>query len=195
MNLYVKVYSIEELRDYIEKSITYFSDSQNLYYFQYYKKIRRKRTVRTIKNENELVWEKLKDYCTEINKPFYKIDVVVAKKQICKALEDIFFDKDKEIAKKRIEELQKYLIFVNKFIEIKENKRLECSKSPYSMSFYLHKNGEIIDWDFKPEGSYRLADHWNFFSHDKFHCISDEIKNKELAIGIYCDGKYKKVEI
>lgn len=41
------------------------------------------------------------------------------------------------------------------------------SKSPYSDSFY---NAKEISWTSKPEGSLRLADHWNFESRGETHC-------------------------
>lgn len=43
----------------------------------------------------------------------------------------------------------------------------EIHKSPYSFSFY---NSNDIDWNHKPEGSLRLANHWNFKSRNKRHC-------------------------
>ena len=44
------------------------------------------------------------------------------------------------------------------------------SKSPYSDSFY---NSDDIDWDYKPDKSLRISDHWNFISRDKKHCKLD----------------------
>ena len=46
----------------------------------------------------------------------------------------------------------------------------EIHKSPYSNSFYDSKD---IDWDFKPENSLRLSDHWNFYSCGEKHCCLD----------------------
>lgn len=83
----------------------------------------------------------------------------------------------------------KELELLEKFSSIQEKESLEVSKSPYSTSFYLHKHGEVIDWGGKPEGSYRLSNHWNFNG----HCESDEIREREIAIGRYELGKYRKV--
>lgn len=66
----------------------------------------------------------------------------------------------------------------------KENFKV-VSESPYSTSIY---NSNDIDWNYKPEGSYRIADHWNFDGHCKTH---QEVKNNtHLSVGIYRDGKY-----
>lgn len=91
--------------------------------------------------------------------------------------------------KENVERYKKRIEMLNKFIDIQNNESLKVSKSPYSNSFYLHKQGEVIDWCCKPEGSYRLSNHWNFDG----HCKSDEIKKDELAIGRYVDGKYIKI--
>lgn len=40
--------------------------------------------------------------------------------------------------------------------------RMKFHKSPYGDSFYLTKRGEEIGWEHKPEGSYRLSDHWGW---------------------------------
>jgi len=39
-------------------------------------------------------------------------------------------------------------------------------KSPYGHSYYSDKVG----WDYKEDGSLRIADHWNFHTHGKQHC-------------------------
>lgn len=67
----------------------------------------------------------------------------------------------------------------------------DFSKSPYSKSFYSSSD---IDWNFKPEGSYRIADHWNFKSQGEIHCkMEDETKNNELLLCRYENGIYKIV--
>ncbi|HEM3492593.1 TPA: hypothetical protein U1B14_002019 [Streptococcus suis] len=48
---------------------------------------------------------------------------------------------------------------LNAFIWIAKNWTDEWSTSPFSYSFYSSKN---IEWGHKPEGSLRVADHWNF---------------------------------
>ena len=53
---------------------------------------------------------------------------------------------------------------------VAENKTDEWSKSPYSLSFYSSKN---IGWGYKPEGSLRVSDHWNF-GVDGEHCPTAE---------------------
>lgn len=48
-------------------------------------------------------------------------------------------------------------------------------KSPWSYSYYT----EQVDWSNKPDGTYRLADHWNFTTKDgNIHCLTtDSVEN------------------
>lgn len=89
----------------------------------------------------------------------------------------------------KIERYKTEIELLKKFSGIQEKESLEISKSPYSESFYLHRKGEEITWNEKPEGSYRLSNHWNFDG----HCESDDIGDNEIAIGRFCRGKYVKV--
>ncbi|MGB3452973.1 MAG: hypothetical protein WBA59_04005 [Moheibacter sp.] len=43
-------------------------------------------------------------------------------------------------------------------------------------------------WDYTPDGSIRVSDHWNFYSRGKYHCLTD-ICNDRL-IGKWAVGKY-----
>lgn len=66
-----------------------------------------------------------------------------------------------------------------------ENEFKVTSKSPHSKSFY---NSDDIDWGYKPEGSLRISDHWNFRGSCETH---DEVENNtHLSVGKYRDGKY-----
>ncbi|MDR5587075.1 hypothetical protein [Clostridium aquiflavi] len=64
------------------------------------------------------------------------------------------------------------------------------NKSPYSLSYY---NVPGVSWDYKPEGSLRISDHWNFVSHGNKHClladIEEEIQNNWI-LAKYIDGQY-----
>ena len=61
-------------------------------------------------------------------------------------------------------------------------------QSPYSLSIY---NSLDIGWNYKPEGSYRVSNHWNF----KGHCRTmDEVSNLKLSIGVYLGGIYKIIK-
>lgn len=63
------------------------------------------------------------------------------------------------------------------------------NQSPFSNSIY---NSEDIDWNHKPEGSYRIADHWNFNGHCETY---QEVENNtHLSVGIYRNGKYDIIE-
>lgn len=70
----------------------------------------------------------------------------------------------------------------------------EINGSPYSASFYNTKN---IDWGFKPEGSLRLSDHWNFESRGEKHCQLDTTEEYLSGVWIlarYENGIYKEIK-
>lgn len=72
---------------------------------------------------------------------------------------------------------------------------LTVSQSPYSDSWYIMKSGEEISWGEKPEGSYRIADHWNFGS-DNEHCrlaVEEDKVNREMVCE-YRNGFYYEVK-
>lgn len=58
------------------------------------------------------------------------------------------------------------------------------NRSPYSDTFY---NSTDITWGHKPDKSYRVSDHWNFFTHNKWHCeTEDKVKNTtHVSLGQY----------
>lgn len=66
------------------------------------------------------------------------------------------------------------------------------NKSPYSDTFY---NSTDIDWSHKPDKSYRVSDHWNFYTRDKWHCQTlEKVPNvTHISIGQYDakSGLYK----
>ena len=64
------------------------------------------------------------------------------------------------------------------------------NKSPYSLSYYNVPN---VTWDYKPEGSLRISDHWNFISHGEKHCILEGVEDKvenNWMLAKYIDGRY-----
>ena len=64
------------------------------------------------------------------------------------------------------------------------------NKSPYSKTYY---NVPGITWDYKPEGSLRISDHWNFISNGSRHCIlahTEELIENYWMLAKYIDGKY-----
>ena len=67
-------------------------------------------------------------------------------------------------------------------------------KSPYSKSFY---SSEDISWSSKPDGSFRVSDHWNFTTNrsDRVHCKTTEpVKdNTHYSIGQYDESIDKYV--
>jgi hypothetical protein len=68
-------------------------------------------------------------------------------------------------------------------------------KSPYSKSFY---SSDDISWSHKPDGSFRVSDHWNFTTNrsDRVHCKTKEpVKNNaHYSLGKY-DASEDKYEI
>ena len=71
------------------------------------------------------------------------------------------------------------------------NKFDYINKSPYSSTYY---NVPAITWDYKPEGSLRISDHWNFLSHGTKHCPlahTEEVIQNNWILGKYIDGKYE----
>lgn len=171
---------LEVRKNELEKIISKKEKGESEYYTKKLEKVRKCRS--SIKN--------IFRYCPEVE---YMDDVDKenfdsVKNMAIKHLEKFAVDEERyreidlKIAYKELELLEK-------FSSIQEKESLEVSKSPYSTSFYLHKRGEVIDWGGKPEGSYRLSNHWNFNG----HCESDEIGENEIAIGRYELGKYRKV--
>ena len=68
----------------------------------------------------------------------------------------------------------------------------DFSQSPYSLSLYDTRD---IDWGYKPEGSLRFSDHWNFESRGKIHCkMEDETKNENYMLCKYENGVYKIIK-
>ena len=60
--------------------------------------------------------------------------------------------------------------YFDMIVWLMDNINENWSQSPYGESFYSSKN---IDWGYKPEGSLRVSDHWNF-GQDGKHCPTAE---------------------
>jgi len=79
-----------------------------------------------------------------------------------------------------------------------------ASKSPYSNSYYNVLSGQKT-WTNTPEGSLRIADHWNFTSrnHGGLHCPTDRpVANSDRdhgrsvwALGQWENGRYKILKV
>lgn len=65
-------------------------------------------------------------------------------------------------------------------------------KSPYSNTFY---NSTEIGWNYKPDGSFRVSDHWNFETRGNKHCLTESpvTNTTHVSLGKYDrkEGKYK----
>lgn len=171
---------LEERMEAVKKRINDLENGGNTYYEKKLKKV--KACKSSIKN--------ILSFCPEVE---YMDDVELSDFQRVKEAAIVFLQArmadEQKYAVLTLEKYKKELNLLKQFSEIKRKERLEISKSPYSNSFYLHKKGEEIGWYEKPEGSYRLSNHWSFDG----HCESDDIKNSEIAIGKYIDGKYVKI--
>lgn len=80
-----------------------------------------------------------------------------------------------------------YILKENDFKELEvilKDKFKVVKKSPYSLSIY---NSVDIDWKYKPEGSYRVSNHWNFKGHCK---TSNSVSNLKLSVGKYQGDMY-----
>jgi hypothetical protein len=92
-----------------------------------------------------------------------------------------------------IEELRAFGI-PNSIIEKMKEWPIIC-KSPYSKSFY---SSDDISWSHKPDGSFRVSDHWNFTTNrsDRVYCKTNEPakNNTHYSLGKY-DASEDKYEI
>lgn len=80
------------------------------------------------------------------------------------------------------------------FRSLAKREGLVISKSPYSESFYAHKEDESIDWGSKPNGSYRMSDHWNWTdASGELHCKTLDSADYGLCICKYESGYYTKL--
>lgn len=75
--------------------------------------------------------------------------------------------------------------FVNMVIE----NDLNVSQSPYSQSIYAYKGDDDITWNYKPQDSLRISDHWNFDG----HCITRDGIKRCLMICKYDNGIYTRI--
>lgn len=74
------------------------------------------------------------------------------------------------------------------FIFILKNMNENWLKSPYSDSFY---NSKDIDFGYKPEGSLRISDHWNFGDdHKECQIVNCKNYNEGWKCCQYHNGKY-----
>ena len=121
----------------------------------------------------------------------YKIDketeeVIYATSTECENHESEFYKKQEDdwqvVVDKKAEELLEDIKKYNLNI-----------KSPYSASFY----DKEVDWGNKPDGSYRLSDHWNFYTGSKTHCETECGIMHKVALGKYDaeTGKYKIIKV
>lgn len=79
-----------------------------------------------------------------------------------------------------------------RFLNLVLEHDLYVSKSPYLSSFYAYADEtDKIDWGYKPEESYRLADHWNW--NDGTECPTIENIDYGYAIAQFSNGKYHRI--
>lgn len=115
----------------------------------------------------------------------YNLEIFI---EICKSNILHFEIKENQVA----EQYKTLLNLMNRFIDIAKNENLIISKSPYSSSFYAHKEDENISWGVKPLNSYRIADHWNFGDVET-HCKTVDGLNYGLCICKMLNNGYSKI--
>ena len=87
-------------------------------------------------------------------------------------------------------------IFECQKVQIKFERELKkygmINKSPYSNSYY---NSMDIDWNYKPDGSLRISDHWNFITRDcSKHCETECGTLSGWYVGVY-NAETKKYKL
>ena len=80
-----------------------------------------------------------------------------------------YYKEFKERIQGNLENSKRFVEYSEKLIAIANKENLIISKSPYGDSYYAHKVNEKIGWGTKPEGSYRLSNHWNWR-----YCITND---------------------
>lgn len=79
--------------------------------------------------------------------------------------------------------------YFDMIVWLMDNINENWSQSPYGESFYSSKD---IDWGYKPEGSLRVSDHWNF-GQDGEHCPTAEPVDG-WAVCKFENGKYHLIK-
>lgn len=97
-----------------------------------------------------------------------------------------------KVVEQNYKNFTKFKEIIKDFKEIAKKENLIITKSPYSDSFYAHKEEEEISFGFKPNGSYRISDHWNWDKGD--HCPTDTNENFGVALAIFINGKYTQIK-
>ena len=195
---------LSELKNDLETTIERLKKIENGkcgYHINIAKEIKRKRTLKGIKevmSEHSSTFRytflDIEEWWKYLNK-IKNMELKEVKEEIISKFLQPYFEEDKRKANENRKYLETKLEIVNNLISIVKKNDLEVSKSPHSDSYYAFKKGEYIGWEYKPECSYRLSDHWSFTSEGVIHCPSDEIDDNELALGVFKNGKYYKVKI
>lgn len=120
------------------------------------------------------------------------------KNQQTKAYTKEQYEKDVEQIEHKKSEIQRdkeeHALYNETFIKIAQAEGFSISKSPYGESYYAFPKGKKIDWGNKPEGSYRLSDHWDWTDGGTTtHCPTVDGKNYGKAICKVVNGKYELV--
>ena len=106
---------------------------------------------------------------------------------------EFLLKKQNEENKKSIEIANKPILnFINLLDFVEEKENFIWSKSPYSNSYYYHDKDTVIEWSVKPEGSLRIADHWNW--EQGVHCPVKNAGEKtinELQLAIFKNNYYE----
>lgn len=79
------------------------------------------------------------------------------------------------------------------FLQIANDNNYKISESPSSSSMYALPVDEEITWGYKPENSYRLANHWNWGKEDDKHCPTNTNECLGLTIAQFNNGVYAEI--
>lgn len=136
-------------------------------------------TSRLTEDEVDYFREKLKEY--GVNDEYSKEAVLENNKKVYDAFRESFENKGQERELKELE----------KFYKIATEKGWRISESPYSTSVYALSPYDQITWGYKPEGSLRFGNHWNFVSRGELHEETDDsFLSNGYKTGVYESGRY-----
>lgn len=105
----------------------------------------------------------------------------------------------KEELASRIRHSSKQLEDYKKLSRLAQQNDFEITVSPYSGSVYAIPKGEKVEWGYKPEGSYRVSNHWNWetkygdYETSVINCPTNTGEDFGQAVAIFKNGKYYKV--
>lgn len=156
---YKKGETVKEVIHSVQKENTNIKDIINPYYREFKKVLQKYEDVSWDQLTHKIIKEKDEARKKFFDKFFQEVDKIE------------FYSEDIEhLVKDRLQGDLNYKIALIDLDKIAREEKLDISSSPYSLSTYALEEGEEITWGYKPIGSYRVSDHWNFESRGEIHC-------------------------